>query len=74
MMVATRMYLQAVADYIRDAVPEDHRRPFLLKVGTAMAELLDVSWALYEMHPDINPDPAHRHGGTTGSPPPGKQS
>ena len=69
MMAASRMYLQAVADYIRDTVPEDNRRPFLLKIGGAMAELLDISWALYEMHPDVNPNPAGSHGSTTRPPP-----
>jgi len=68
MMVGSRIYLQAVSDYIRDTVPEDHRRPFLLKIGTAMAELLDISWTLYEMHPDVTPDPAGPHGGTTNPP------
>jgi len=56
MMTASRMYLQVIADYIRDNVPEDHRRPFLVKVGTAMAELLDVSWTLHDMYPDLDPD------------------
>jgi hypothetical protein len=67
MMVASRLYLQAVADYIRETVPEDHRRPILLKVGAAMAELLDVSWTLYERYPELNPDPPGPHGGAGGS-------
>jgi hypothetical protein len=61
MMVASRRHLQALADHIRDNVPEDHRRPFLVKVGTAMAELLDVSWTLHDMYPDLDPDAGHRH-------------
>jgi hypothetical protein len=60
MMAASRMYLKAIADYIRDNVPEAHRRPFLVKVGTAMAELLDVSWTLHDMYPDLDPDAEHR--------------
>jgi hypothetical protein len=56
MIGSSRMHLHAVAEFIRDTVPEEHRRAFLVKVGTAMAELLDVSWALHDMYPDLDPD------------------
>ena len=60
MIVSSRMHLHAVAEYIRDTVPDEHRRAFLVKVGTAMAELLDVSWTLHDMYPDLDPDAEHR--------------
>ena len=39
-----------------------------------MAEMLDVSWALYEAYPDLNPDPADPRGGTGGQGYPDKKS
>ena len=59
MLVASRLSLQAVADHIRETVvPEERRRPFLLRIGTAMAELGDISWEIYAEHPSLNPHPS----------------
>jgi hypothetical protein len=57
LIMASRMLLQALADHIRETVPEESRRPFLLKIGTAMAELIDISRAVYDEHPSLNPHP-----------------
>jgi hypothetical protein len=51
------MLLQSIAEFARDNVSEPDRRAIALKVGTAMAELLDVSWMIYERHPDLSPHP-----------------
>jgi len=55
MMVASRMLLQALADYVRENVPHQQRRDIMLKIGTATAELIDISRMIYEEHPRLNP-------------------
>ena len=55
MMAASRMYLLAVADYIRENVPEPQRRRIMLKIGAASAELLHVSHMIHDEHPDLDP-------------------
>lgn len=57
MMLGSRMLLQSVADFVRENVPEQERYAVAIKIGTAMAELLDVSWMIYDQHPDLNPYP-----------------
>ena len=57
MLIGSRMLLQSVADFVRENVPEQERYPIALKIGTAMAELLDVSWMIYDQHPGLNPYP-----------------
>src|SRR5262245_45069728 len=47
MMLGSRMLLQSVADFVRENVPEQDRYAVAIKIGTAMAELLDVSWMIY---------------------------
>ena len=55
MVLATRMLLESLADYIRENVPDARRREIMLKVGTAMAELIDISRMIYDDHPRLNP-------------------
>ncbi len=55
MMLGSRMLLQSVADFGRENVPEQDRHAIALKIGTAMTELLDVSWLVYDQHPSLNP-------------------
>jgi hypothetical protein len=55
MMVASRMYLHAVADYVRENIPEHQRRTIMLKIGAASAELIDVSRMIHDEHPDLDP-------------------
>ena len=57
MVVLTRATLQGVADHVRDHVPEEYRREMMLKIGTAMAELTDVSWMLHARYPVLDPYP-----------------
>ena len=57
MVVGFRMLLQSIAEFVRDQAPEEDRQAIALKLGTAMAELLDISWRLYERHPELNPHP-----------------
>lgn len=55
MMLGSRMLLQSVADFVRESVPEQDRHAIALKIGTAMTELLDISWMIYGQHPGLNP-------------------
>ena len=57
MMRASRMLLQSFADYIRENVPDRQCRDMMLKIGSAMAELIDVSRMIYDEHPALNPHP-----------------
>ena len=57
MLLGSRMLLQSVADFVRENVPEQERYPIALKIGTAMAELLDISWMIYDQHPGLDPYP-----------------
>ena len=56
-LVMSREMLQGLADYVRDNVPEEMRRKMMLKIGTAMAELLHISWMIHDEHPVLNPYP-----------------
>ncbi len=55
MVLASRLFLQSLADYVRENVPEQQRRAIILKIGTAMAELLDISRMIHDEHPTLNP-------------------
>ena len=55
MLMATRRPLQALADHVRENVPGERRREVMIKIATAMAELIDVSRMIYEEFPDLNP-------------------
>ena len=57
LLLGGRLHLHAIADHVRDHAPEQDRRAYLLKIGTAMTELLQISWALYERHPGLDPYP-----------------
>lgn len=72
MLMGSRMLLQSVADFVRENVPEQERYPIALKIGTAMAELLEISWLIHDQHPSLNPYPeetrfaAERRGHSSG--------
>jgi hypothetical protein len=53
--LASRLFLQSLADYVRENVPDPQRRAIILKIGTTMAELLDISRMIYDEHPTLNP-------------------
>ena len=55
MALASRLFLQSLADYVRENVPDRQHRAIILKIGTAMAELLDISRMIYDEHPGLNP-------------------
>ena len=57
MLLGGRLHLHAIADHVRDHAAEQDRHEFLLKIGTAMTELLQISWALYKRHPGLDPYP-----------------
>ena len=57
MVVMSRTTLQGLADHVRDNVPAEIRREMMLKIGTAMAELLEISWMIHAEHPVLNPYP-----------------
>ncbi|MBS0541159.1 MAG: hypothetical protein JSR47_20520 [Proteobacteria bacterium] len=53
--MAARQPLEALADHARENVPGERRREVMIKIATAMAELIDVSRMVYEEFPDLNP-------------------
>jgi hypothetical protein len=55
MLAAARIYLEAIADPLREAASESRRRPLMHKLGKALSELRDISLEIYEEHPEINP-------------------
>jgi hypothetical protein len=55
MLIASRRYLEAVADQVRETVPKNKRRKALLKIGRALTELVDISGEIYKEHPEANP-------------------
>jgi hypothetical protein len=55
MLMATRQPLQALADHVRENVPGERRREVMIKIATAMAELIDVSRMIYEEFPELDP-------------------
>jgi hypothetical protein len=55
MALASRMFLQSVAEFVRDNVSEPQRRAMALKIGTAMAELVDISRMIYDQYPSLDP-------------------
>ena len=55
MALASRMFLQSLVDHVRENVPDPQRRAIILKIGTAMAEMIDVSRMIYDEHPGLNP-------------------
>ena len=55
MMRASRMLLEAMAGYVRESVPEDQQQKVMMKIGTALGELTDISWMVYDEHPHLNP-------------------
>jgi len=57
MAVASRMFLQSLAEHVRENVPDPQRRAMMLKIGTAMSELIDISRMLYDEHPSLDPYP-----------------
>ena len=57
MVVGSRMLLESLADFVCENLPEEDRKAIALKIGGALAELSDISWALYERHPSLNPYP-----------------
>jgi len=56
MLLAARRNLDGVAELLRGATPPETLRDRMLKIGTAMAELLHLSWEIYGEHPELNPD------------------
>ena len=44
-----------IADDLRVASPPEKQRPRMAKLGTVLAELLDLSREIYEEHPELNP-------------------
>ena len=57
MMRASRMLLEAMAGYVRESVPKDQQQKIMMKIGTALGELTDISWMIYDEHPHLNPYP-----------------
>ena len=57
MMRGFRMLLEAMADYVRESVPDDQSEKVMMKIGTALGELTDISWMIYKEHPHLNPYP-----------------
>ena len=56
MLVAVRHSIEfAIADELRKAIPPEKLHSRMLKLGTALAELIDLSRELYDEHPELNP-------------------
>jgi hypothetical protein len=60
MMLASRSQLQYVAELVRVQVPPPQQRIIMLKIAAALAELIDVSRAIHDEHPHLDP---HREEG-----------
>ena len=57
MLVAVRHSIEfLIAEELRNASPPEKQLPRMQKIGIALAELLDLSWEIYEEHPELNPD------------------
>jgi hypothetical protein len=56
MLVAARRHLEGVADHLRDATPPKKQHQRLLKLGKAIAELVELSREIYAEHPKLNAD------------------
>jgi hypothetical protein len=56
MLLAARRHLDHVADHLREVSPPEKLRDHMLKISTAVAELLHLSWEIYAEHPELNPD------------------
>lgn len=54
-MTASHTPLQGIADYVRENVPDSQRLDVMLKIGTATAELGDISRMIYDERPALNP-------------------
>ncbi|HXU59312.1 MAG TPA: hypothetical protein VN710_11200 [Verrucomicrobiae bacterium] len=56
MLIAVRHSIEfVIADDLRKATPPEKLRNRMLKLGRALAELIDLSRELYDEHPELNP-------------------
>jgi hypothetical protein len=60
MLIAARRQIGEIADPLRVAAAPERLRDLMVKLGTAMSELLDISWEIYDEHPDLDPEPEAR--------------
>lgn len=58
MMIASRAYLEALADAVGQTLSTEERRNYIKKIGCAITELIDASRMLYDAHPDLDPHSA----------------
>jgi hypothetical protein len=57
MLRMSRQQIEAFGHELHQVLPRDRRQELMFKLGNAMTELLDISWAIYEEHPALNPHP-----------------
>ena len=55
MMLASRAQLEHIAEFVRVQVPAPQQRAIILKIATALAELIYVSRMIHDEHPHLNP-------------------
>jgi hypothetical protein len=60
MLIAARGQIAAIADPLRVAAAPERLQDLMLKLGTAMSELLDISWEIHDEDPDLDPEPEAR--------------
>ena len=55
MMLASRAQLEHIAEFVRVQVPAPQQRTIMLKIATALTELIHISWAIHDEHAHLNP-------------------
>lgn len=55
MMLASRSQLEYVAELVRVQVPPPQQRIIMIKIATALAELIDVSRVIHDEHHHLDP-------------------
>ena len=55
MMLASRAQLEDIAEFVRVQVSAPQQRTIMLKIATALAELIHVSRMIHDEHAHLNP-------------------
>lgn len=55
MLLASRVQLEGICDLIRENSPKRKQHGLILRIATAIAELLETSREIYKEHPRLNP-------------------
>jgi hypothetical protein len=55
MVLASRVQIEHIAEFVRVQVPASQRRGIMLKIAAALAELIHVSRLIHDEHAHLNP-------------------